>query len=351
MIEWKFSNEQLEKSIIEQQEINKQLMQNLNEWQQSNKSIEYQFSEMQELKFEPKNANNDAFILNEITENLINAQKCLIMKQEEENNKSVSKYEKLLSLKELLIEKLEEEILKKNLSGNISLMEKNIIYLQQLNQDLTTNLVEWQTSNKNIENLILDEQDLNNKLTFNFSKWKETNNLIQNEYDKTIEINTLKKEFLSKDQEIKEEIEKINDLKNELNNQVNEQKKDIIQKEKEISFLKKEFDDLKALNTELSKKNYITDLELQEYKLTIKKQKTDIDDKNDKLSKFSNLENEKTNYESELSSAQSLNLKLEENLSEWSNTNKNLELMILNEQELNTQLLWVEFYFFPFSQD
>ena len=197
--EWKMTNNHTEKTIIEQQSLNVSLVENLNEWQLANQQIETEIISLQRvneglqseiksletLREEKKELSN----LNQIAENLIRTQKQLLTKQETNADEMFKQYENLLSLKQNLIVKLEQENEK----------YKSRADLTDFKGALTANLDEWQATNKNLEEMILGEQNLNENLMKNYNEWQTAN----------IQIESLN------NQELKQKLKEIESLKEE----------------------------------------------------------------------------------------------------------------------------------------
>ena len=262
--EWKISNELIEKSILEQQNLNLNLNENLNEWQLANNQIENQIINIQQennclqekmsfiqtahsslVSFQNLiDEKQDLSNLNQISENLIKTQKQLIIKQDSSATEMLNQYENLTNLKQSLIEKLEKEIETQNVNNEkfkliseSNQIEKTLDELKEFNKVLTTNLDEWQNTNKNLEALILTEQNINGKLMENYSEWQDAN----------IQLEALN------NQELKKKLEEIELFKQEKETIVAELKFKITKLEakiesqlNEIAFKNEEIDSLKS---------------------------------------------------------------------------------------------------------
>ena len=111
-----------------------------------------------ELDSQTKDLNSQIFKINESSkENEI-----LKLKIEQNN------IENLNQLKHLEIEVNEKNDL-----------EQKLFELKSFNEALNINLIEWQSTNTKLENLIINEQEANSKLMENLSEWKSTNNQLQ----------------------------------------------------------------------------------------------------------------------------------------------------------------------------
>jgi len=191
-------------------------------------------------------------------------------------------------------------------------LQQKLFELKSFNEALNINLIEWISTNTELENLIINEQESNSKLMENLSEWKSTNNQLQ----------------LLKDQELSKILKEIEILNNTL-----------ITKDNEIIDLKSQLElNHKDNNEKLEK--LVT--EITQLKDTIKLlEEVQIDNSilKSNLAKFQLTTDEKISTENQLNNLRALNTELVENLNEWTTANKNIESLILNEQEINSNFL------------